>query len=144
MSGNILIKAAEKMPEEHYKFKPADSVRNYGQLVGHLADAQNMFCSLVLGEKNPSLKIEETKTSKADLIAALKNAKTLCDRAYGGMTDSAGVQTVKVFGGDMPKFGVLSMNMIHSSLHYGNMVTYMRMKGIVPPTSEPGMTPALN
>lgn len=143
MSNNILIQAAERMPEEHYVFKPADAVRNFGQLVGHLADAQNMFCSLVMGEKNPSLKVEETKRSKADLIAALKDARSRCDRAYNAMTDSGGVQTVKIFGGDMPKFGVLSMNLIHSSLHYGNMVTYMRMKNIVPPSTEPGTSTAV-
>ena len=70
----IMLASAEKMPEESYSFNPTDSIRSYGQLVGHLADAQYLFCSIALGEKNPGLKIEQTKTSKADLIAALKEA----------------------------------------------------------------------
>ena len=132
----ILVASAEKMPEENYSFKPTEAVRSYGQIVGHLADAQYMFCSLATGEKNPGLKIEESKTTKADLVAALKEAEAYCDKAYDAMTDAAGAQTVKLFGGDIPKLGVLSINTMHDMEHYGNLVTYMRLKNIVPPTSE--------
>jgi len=134
----ILLRSAEKVPEENYNFKPTDTVRSYGQIIGHVADAQYIFCSIVLGEKNPVPKIEQTKTSKADLIAALKDAFAYCDKAYDGMTDASATQMVKLFGGDTPKLGVLSVNNIHTIEHYGNLVTYMRMKNIVPPTSEPG------
>jgi uncharacterized damage-inducible protein DinB len=133
----ILVSSAEKMPEENYNFKPTDSVRSYGQIVGHVADAQYNFCAMALGETNPGLKIEETKTTKADLVAALKGALAYCDKAYDGMTDASGLQTVKLFGLDMPKFGVLNINNAHDMEHYGNLVTYMRLKNIVPPTSEP-------
>ncbi len=134
----ILLRSAEKMPEENYKFKPADTVRSYGQIVGHIADSQYYFCSVALGEKNPGLKIEETKSSKADLIAALKESNAYCDKAYGAMTDASGKQTVKLFGDkDTPKLSVLTVNNMHDLEHYGNLVTYMRIKGIVPPTSEP-------
>jgi uncharacterized damage-inducible protein DinB len=132
----ILVSSAEKMPEENYNFKPTDSVRSYGQIVGHVADAQYNFCSLALGEANPGLKIEQSKTTKADLVAALKGALAYCDKAYDGMTDASGTQTVKLFGMDMPKFGVLNINNAHDMEHYGNLVTYMRLKNIVPPTSE--------
>jgi uncharacterized damage-inducible protein DinB len=132
----IMLASAEKMPEENYSFKPVDSVRSYGQLVGHLADAQYLFCSMALGEKNPGLNIEKTKTSKADLIAALKEAEAYCDKAYDTMTDASGAQMVKLFGNDAPKLDVLVVNNMHNMEHYGNMVTYMRIKGIVPPTSE--------
>ena len=60
------------MPEENYNFKPTEAVRSYGQIVGHLADAQYTFCSVAFGENNPGLKIEQTKTTKADLVAALR------------------------------------------------------------------------
>lgn len=133
---DILLRSADKMPEENYSFKPADSVRSYGQIVGHLADAQYLFCSAALGEKNPGLKIEQTKNSKADLMAALKTAFAYCDKVYDGMTDAAGSQIVKLFGNDSPKLGVLNFNSIHNMEHYGNLVTYMRIKNIVPPTSE--------
>jgi uncharacterized damage-inducible protein DinB len=134
----ILLRSAEKMPEENYTFKPTEAVRSYGQIVGHVADAQYLFCSAVLGEKNPAPKIEQTKTSKADLVAALKDAIAYCDRAYDGLTDASATQMVTFFGGDTPKLGVLNANAMHSVEHYGNLVTYMRMKNIVPPTSEPG------
>lgn len=138
----ILLRSAEKMPEENYSFKPVDTVRTYGQLIGHLADAQYLFCSNVLGEKNPEPKIEQTKTSKADLIAALKTGFAYCDKAYDAITDASGAQIVKLFGSDSPKLGVLNFNNVHNMEHYGNLVTYMRIKGIVPPTSEPRQSPA--
>ena len=132
----ILLRSAEKMPEENYSFRPVDTVRSYGQIIGHLADAQHLFCSAASGEKNPDLNIEKTKTTKADLIAALKAGFEYCDKVYDSMTDAAATETVKFFGNDASKFAVLSVNIGHNMEHYGNLVTYMRMKGIVPPTSE--------
>jgi uncharacterized damage-inducible protein DinB len=132
-----VLGAAEKMPEENYSFKPTDEIRSFGQVVGHVADAQYLFCSVALGEKGPAPKIEQTKTSKADLIASLKEAFAYCDKAYDGMTDASATQTVKFFGGDMPKPVVLTVNDMHLSEHYGNLVVYLRLKHIVPPSSEP-------
>jgi uncharacterized damage-inducible protein DinB len=136
----ILLRSAEKMPEENYNFKPTDVVRSYGQIIGHVADSQYAFCSIVLGEKNPAPKVEQTKTSKADLIAALKEAFAYCDKAYDSLTDAAAIQMVKFQGGNKPKLGVLTTNNVHTIEHYGNLITYMRMKNIVPPTSEPEFT----
>jgi uncharacterized damage-inducible protein DinB len=138
---DILLRSAEKMPEENYKFKPTEAVRSYGQILGHVADSQYYFCSTALGDKNPAPKIEHSKTSKADLLAALKDAFAYCDKAYDGMTDASATQMVKFFGGDAPKLGVLTVNNLHAVEHYGNLVTYMRMKNIVPPTSEPKSQP---
>ena len=138
----ILLRSAEKMPEENYGFKPADTVRSYGQIIGHLADAQYLFCSTASGEKNPDLKIEKTKTSKADLVAALKEGFAYCDKVYDSMTDAVAMQSVKFFGNEVPKFAALNINISHNMEHYGNLVTYMRIKGIVPPTSEQQPTPA--
>ena len=132
----MLLKSAEKMPEENYSFKPVETVRSYGQIVGHVADAQYAFCSIALGEKNPALDIEHTKTSRADLIAALNTAFAYCDKAYDGMTDATAVQTVKLFGNDAPRLSALTVNNMHDLEHYGNLVTYMRLKNIVPPSSE--------
>jgi uncharacterized damage-inducible protein DinB len=132
----ILLASAEKMPEANYSYKPTDAVRSYGQIVGHVADAQYMFCSIALGEKAPDPKVEQTKTSKADLIAALKSAFAYCDKAYDGMTDASGAQMVKLFGNDTPRLDVLTVNNMHDMEHYGNLVTYMRLKNIIPPTSE--------
>jgi len=137
----LLVRSAEKMPEENYSFKPADTVRSYGQIIGHVADGQYLFCSLALGEKNPGLDIEHTKTSKADLVAALNTAFAYCDKAYGSMTDAAATQTIKLFGNDAPRMSALIINNMHNMEHYGNLVTYMRMKGIVPPSSEQAPAP---
>ena len=130
------VKAAEKMPEENYAFKPTPEVRSFGQLVAHVADAQYAFCSAVLGEKNPAPGIEKSKTTKADLVQALNAAFAYCDKAYDGMTDAHAAETVKFFGGERAKLTVLSFNNAHNDEHYGNMVTYMRIKGLVPPSSE--------
>jgi uncharacterized damage-inducible protein DinB len=138
----ILLRSADKMPEENYSFKPVDSVRSYGQIIGHLADAQYLFCSTASGEKNPGLNIEKTKTAKADLVAALKEGFAYCDKVYDSMTDAAATQSVNFFGNDIPKYAVLNVNISHNMEHYGNLVTYMRLKGIVPPTSEQQGMPA--
>ena len=84
------------MPEQNYSFKPTPEVRSFGQLVGHVADAQYGFCSTATGEPNPMKAIEKTKTSKADLVVALKDAVAYCNKAYAGMTDAQGSQTVKL------------------------------------------------
>ncbi len=132
----ILLGAAERMPEENYSFKPTDAVRSFGQIVGHVADSQYRFCSVVLGEKNPAPNVEKSKTSKADLIAALKEAFGYCDKAYDGITDASAAQMVKGLGDDTPKLGALMVNSVHTVEHYGNLTTYLRMKNIVPPTSD--------
>jgi uncharacterized damage-inducible protein DinB len=133
---NAVIGAAEKMPESNYAFKPTPEVRSFGQLVGHVADASYMFCAQAQGEANPAKNIEKTKTAKADLVAALKDAVAYCNKAFDGMTDANGSAMVKLFSFQLSKLTVLSLNTAHTDEHYGNMVTYLRLKGIVPPTSE--------
>jgi uncharacterized damage-inducible protein DinB len=135
VSGEV-IAAAEKMPEQNYSFKPTPEVRSFGQIVGHAADAQYFFCATATGEPSPMKDIEKTKTSKADLVIALKDAVAYCNKAFAGMTDAQGSQTVKMMNYDMAKLTVLSVNTAHIDEHYGNMVTYLRIKGIVPPSSE--------
>src|SRR5271168_1773740 len=135
VSGAV-VGAAQKMPEENYSFKPTPEVRTFGQLVGHVADASFMFCSLASGEANPGKDIEKTKTSKADLVASLKDAVAYCNKAFEGMTDAKGGQMVKFMNFDLARMTMFSLNTAHTDEHYGNMVTYMRLKGIVPPTSE--------
>jgi len=131
-----VIAGAEKMPEANYSFQPTPDVRTFGQLVGHLADANNMFCALVMGDPPPATSVEKTKTTKADLVQALKDAAAYCGKAYDGMTDAKGLELVKFMGRSFPKLTVLSINNAHTDEHYGNMVTYLRIKGIVPPSSE--------
>lgn len=134
--GNIM-KTAEKVPEDLYSFRPVPEVRSFAELFGHIAEAQYGFCSGLKGEPAPKVKIEKVKTSKADLTAALKEAFEYCDGAYNKATDAAMAEKVKLFGRDRTRNGVMQFNSIHNYEHYGNLVTYMRIKGIVPPSSEP-------
>ena len=141
VSGAV-VRAAEKMPEDSYSFKPTPEIRSFGQLVGHQADEAYFFCSQALGEANPKQGIEKTTTSKTDLVAALKDGVAYCNQEFGGMTDAKGSEVVKFFNFDMARLTLLSLNTAHTDEHYGNMVTYLRLKGIVPPTSEKPPTPA--
>ena len=106
------------------------------QLVGHLADSQYFFCASASGETKPAGGAEKSKTSKAELVAALKEAVAYCSKTYAGMTDAKGSEMMKMMNHDFAKLTVLSANTAHDYEHYGNMATYMRLKGIVPPTSE--------
>ena len=133
----LIIRSAEKMAEADYAYKPTPDVRSFGQLVGHVADAQYTFCAAVAGEKSPSPGVEKTKTTKADLVAAIKESGAYCDKVYGALTDGNANDNVKFFGGERSKLNVLQFNTMHDYEHYGNMVTYMRLKGLVPPSSEP-------
>lgn len=140
---DITFRAAEKMPEALYGFQPTPEVRTFGQLVGHLADSNVMLCSMALGEKKEPWTVEKTKTSKADLVAALKESIAVCDRAFAqGDADLA--TGVNLFGVDTNRFALVGLIIGHEFEHYGNMVTYMRVKGLVPPSSEapPAKAPA--
>jgi uncharacterized damage-inducible protein DinB len=140
LSGTV-IAAAEKMPEESYSFKPTPEVRSFGQLVGHLADSNYFFCSMAAGETAPASDAEKSKTKKADLVAALKDAVAYCNKTYAAMTDAKGSQMMKMMNFDVAKLTVLAGNFAHNYEHYGNMATYMRIRGIVPPSSEKGAGP---
>ena len=133
-----VTKAAEGMSEENYAFKPTPEVRSFGQLVGHVANANYMICSMALGEKNPNASDFEKTTAKAALVQAIKDSFTYCDKAYA-ISDAAGLEETTIFGMKTNKLGVLSFNSGHDMEHYGNMVTYYRLKGMVPPSSQRGM-----
>jgi uncharacterized damage-inducible protein DinB len=136
MSKNNLLKAAEEMPEENYSFKPVSTVRSFGQLVGHVADAQYEFCAAVMGDGKQPPGIEKSKTTKADLIQALKDGFAYCDQAYSSMNDAHAAEMIRFFGHDAAKLTILNFNVGHNMEHYGNMVTYLRIKGLVPPSSQ--------
>jgi uncharacterized damage-inducible protein DinB len=139
---NNVTKAAAKMPDENYAYKPTPDVRSFGQVVGHVTDANYTFCSAAQGEKAPVSGIEKSKSTKAELVQALEASFQYCDKVYGALTDANAAELVKFRGGDAAKLAVLAFNNMHDYEHYGNMVTYMRLKGIVPPSSEPRPAPA--
>jgi uncharacterized damage-inducible protein DinB len=136
IKGN-LSKTATKVPEELYSFKPTPEVRSLGELIGHVADANFMICGAAAGEKPPQGGFEKTKKTKADLSKGLDDSIAYCDKVIAGLDDAKGAATVQFFTGPTPKLSVINFNIQHCNEHYGNLVTYMRLKNIVPPSSEP-------
>jgi uncharacterized damage-inducible protein DinB len=135
VSANIL-KAAEKMPDADYGFKPAPESRNFGQLIAHVADGQMVLCGAAKGEMKRG--DASKKTSKAELVAALKASSEFCDDAYSGMTDAEGAIIVdsKTQLGSKSKIGLLNFNAAHDNEMYGTIAVYLRLKGLVPPSTE--------
>jgi len=134
---NDLTKAAGQISESLYSFKATPDVRTFGQLFGHVADSNYEFCAAAMGEKVPVEGIEKTKTTKADLVKALAESFAYCDKAFAGVTDATAATMVSFFGRPMAKLPVLSWNTAHDFDHYGNIVTYMRLNKLVPPSSQP-------
>jgi uncharacterized damage-inducible protein DinB len=139
-----LAKAAEKMPEENYGLRPGaqEEVRTFGQIIGHVANSNFNYCSQAKGEKNPNATDFEKLTTKAELVKALNDALAYCDGVYAGLTDTAALETVQLTlpNGRQVQFVRITrliINHAHNNEHYGNFVTYMRIKSIVPPSSEP-------
>jgi uncharacterized damage-inducible protein DinB len=138
-------KSAEKVPEEFYSLRPGPQVevRTFGQILGHLANFNYLWCSQAKGEKNPAQGSDYEKlTSKALLLGALSDAFTYCDSAYAALTDASGLEIITVTQesgrqAQVPRMSLLVLNYGHNNDHYGNLVTYMRIKSIVPASSEP-------
>jgi uncharacterized damage-inducible protein DinB len=129
--------AAQELPESLYAYRPTPQVRTFGQLFGHLAGSQYLFCAAALGDPpREEDAIEKNVTIKTELVAALKASTEYCERAYA-QTDEATLQPAKLFGQDRTRLYALMQNATHNGEHYGNIVTYLRLNGIVPPSSRP-------
>ncbi len=134
--GNI-VKAAEQIPEDKYSFQPTKEVRTLGAIFAHLADANNFFCGQVTGTpKEYSDANEKTAKTKAEIVAALKASYDGCGAAYGALSDADLAKPLTIFGNATNYAGAVSFNTAHNWEHYGNIVTYMRMNGMVPPSSQ--------
>jgi ABC-type molybdate transport system ATPase subunit len=129
-----LLKAADKMPAEFYSFHTVPEVRTFAQMIAHVADGQIRMCGTVKGESTTAN--ANTKTSKAELVAALKASFDYCDPIYATMTDAAGAAKVKWAIWNMSKLGLLNWNISHDNEMYGIIGAFLRVKGIVPPSSE--------
>lgn len=138
--GNIKA-SADMMPEANYAFRPVDTVRTFGQIVAHLAGANYVFCAAATGEKPPHAEdaFEKTVTTKAAIVKALDESLAYCDSVYRGLDDKRAADVIELpFGmGRGTRESLLMGNNGHLQEHYGNLVTYLRMKGFVPPSSAP-------
>ena len=140
VSGYI-ARAADQVPESDYGFRPTPAVRTFAQLIGHLVDAQFEICAAALNETPKAVEGDwEKKTVKAELTAGFRASTEYCARAYA-QADAAASLPTKLFGDDAIRFNALVHNAVHDGEHYGNIVTYMRLKGMVPPSSQPTPTP---
>ncbi len=137
MAKKDILGSVDKVPDEMWSFQPTKDVRTFGQLIAHVADAQYEFCGVAAEGKSVSKDIEKTRKTKAEIVPALKDAFAYCDAAYDKMTDASAADMVSFFGMKITKLGAMDFNIAHTMEHYGNLVTYMRIKGIVPPSSEP-------
>ena len=136
MIANITA-AAEELTDAEYAYKPIATVRTFGELIGHVAGTQNMICAAVLGDKQPAEDaIEKSAKTKAALVAALKASTAYCAKAYA-ISAAAMTAQVDLFGDKSSKVSALALNAVHDGEHYGNIVTYMRMQGKIPPSSKP-------
>lgn len=135
-----ISQSAEVMPEANYAFKPVDTVRTFGQILAHIAGANYVFCSAVKGEKSPFAEdhFEKAATTKAAIDKALADSIAYCDAAYTALTDATAAEQINApFGSaKVARAKALIDNAGHLQEHYGNLVTYFRIKGIVPPSSR--------
>jgi uncharacterized damage-inducible protein DinB len=135
-----LQQSAEMMPEASYDYRPVDGVRNFGEILTHVAGASYVFCAAAKGEKSPFAEdaFEKSATTRPAIIKVTADAIAYCDAAFTALTDASAAQMVQQpFGqGQTARTAVLVGNIGHVNEHYGNLVTYFRINGIVPPSSR--------
>jgi uncharacterized damage-inducible protein DinB len=133
---DYITTAANEVPEAQYGYRPVATVRSFGQLIAHIAGAQYLMCAAALGDPaREEDEIERTKTSKAELVAALRASSEYCAKAYAQSDDEA-QQRTQLFGQEQSRLYALGINATHNGEHYGNIVTYLRMQGSIPPSSR--------
>jgi len=133
----LVLRSADKVPDNLYSFQATPEVRTIGQLFGHIADASNHICAAAIGGKQAAGSVEKTAKTKAELIAALKREFAACDAVYSKLTPASAVETIDVSGQPRTRIAEMDYEVAHTWEHYGNLVTYMRLNKIVPPSSEP-------
>jgi uncharacterized damage-inducible protein DinB len=133
-----IVESAEQMPEANYSFKPVDSVRTFGQILAHVADSNYFYCARAKGEAPPvpDGTLEKTATTKAAIVKALGESVAYCDAVYSSLTAATAADTVKAGQNQIPRVQPLFNNVSHNVEHYGNIVTYFRMKNMVPPSTK--------
>lgn len=131
--------SAKVMPEAKYSFKPVDTVRTFGEILAHVAGANYIFCAAARGEKPPYAEdaFEKSAKTRVDIVKALEDSFKYCDVAYAALEDGKlGDMVAAPFGsGKAARAEALIGNTGHLQEHYGNLVTYLRINGLVPPSS---------
>jgi uncharacterized damage-inducible protein DinB len=133
-----LTKAAAQVPEDKYGYQPTPEVRTLGQLFGHVANASRMICSTASGMAAAQAADAEKLATKAEIEKALADAMAFCDHAFDMISSANAAQPVELFGTTHSRIGAMAFNNAHNFEHYGNIVTYMRINGMTPPSSQGG------
>ena len=134
-ASSIIMHTAEKMPESLYNYKPASDVRTFGQLIGHIIESNYFFCNQIL-EDGKAVDTDAIVGSKSKLLSALSESFSYCEDAHKQLDEKSSLDQVHFQGQLKPKLEVLNTNNMHNIMHYGNLVIYLRMNGLVPPTSD--------
>jgi len=134
---SFIVRSAEKIPDALYSFQATPEVRTIAQLFGHIADAYFEMCTTAGGGTSPRTGIEKSVRTKPELVKVLNEGAAYCQSVIGAMNDRKGTEAVPFYFGPTPRLSVLYFVVTHSYEHYGNLVTYMRLNKIVPPSSEP-------
>ena len=124
-----IMNAANMMPESKYSYRPTKDVRSFGEILTHVADISYYLCSNMKGEAPPA---PTTGTSKAEIIAYVKASFDYCDGAYSGFSDAHLNDPANFWGHATNKMFIVTQLGNHDALHYGNLVTYLRLNGLVP------------
>lgn len=141
--------AAEQMPEADYAFRASPGARTFGEIIAHVADTNRAFCSAVAGSREPiGFEIEKTVHAKAEIVRLLKASTERCEKALAGLSD-ASLPAPLAFGGgalidgtkipvsQLPAGLLVTLLATHTDREYGKLTLYLRLKGLVPPTSQP-------
>ena len=131
-----VLKAAEEMPEADYQYKPTPDIRTYARIVNHVTEAQFHICSAMNGTAFDPKSVPSDTADKATVIAGLKASFAACDQAYGSLTDATVAETVTLGAGKRSRIGLAWGNVSHDNEQYAELSTYLRLKGLVPPTAE--------
>ena len=133
-----IVESADQMPEANYSFKPVATVRTFGQILAHVADSNYFYCARSKGEAPPvpDGTLEKTATTKAAIVKALGESVAYCDAVYASLTAASAAEMVKAGNNQVPRVQPLFGNVSHNVEHYGNLVTYFRMKNLVPPSTK--------
>lgn len=132
-----LTEAVEKWHEGWLDWRPSPEVRTFREQVGHILDTNNMACSSLKGEPvAPGNTLEKSNLSKVELVAAVKKSFDDCAAVFSKMSDADFGKVLKWGPQEAPAARMALLVPYHTALHYGNLITYMRLRGMVPPETE--------
>lgn len=139
IGARYIVRSAEQIPESLYGYRPTPDVRTFSELFTHIAGSNYQFCTGASREDAaPGTAAAESAKTKAEIQKVLADSFAFCDRAFATVNDTTGGETTSIFGGaiNSTRLGILSFGAAHNMEHYGNIVTYMRLNTMVPPSSQ--------